>query len=61
LSIDPAEIATKANVGTSLGGATLSADGKYVTVSNSKGENNGFFFVVNDGNAAIGQYIMIIF
>lgn len=59
LSLDPLAIATKANSGTSLGGATVSTDGKYVTVSNSQGVNNGFFFVVSDGNAAIGQYIMI--
>ena len=59
VSLDPEAIAGKVNAGTNLGGAKVSSDGKYVTVSNSKGANNGFFFVVNDGTAAIGQYVLI--
>ena len=58
LFLNASQIVTKANAGSNLGGAEISADGSYATVSNTPGKDNGFFFIADNG-AAIGQYVMI--
>ena len=56
--LEPSVLADKAGAGDNMGGATLSADGKYTTVKNKVGSGDGFFFVAAD-NTKVGRYLMI--
>lgn len=61
ITVTPEQVAVAAGKGTNIGGAELSADGKYVTVSNKIGAGNGFFFVIDGGVNGVnaGQYVMV--